>query len=497
MNSITKINSVQGGVLTSDQNLVDFNIPQMKLDMSKSYININCEVNATDGSGKIHLLNMIRSDWGNSFDNGLCPSIVLVKNASLHYENIGMVEDIRDVNVLKCNSRNYELDCEDQMCEDFKGLNGKKDEHGIYGSPFVSFNKEGDTVSKYKTHDVKIPMSEIFGLGDQIVDGGKYGSGSLHLELDLAKIGLIEKQASTAGTGSAYWAVKDIRSQVDPTALSSNGSVGARNNDVSGTITNSDATNASGAILNMTRLYDSIEESPFFNGMEVSVSGTNMTNADFTITNISYTTATKKVVLTLNDVITIGGDGSGDATVCSLVGKNSAGASVVFNSAQLVAYEDTSGISAPDKIQYKTYTSEVDSSNAMTSFSRLYFVEPECSNVLVMTPLNASDILSDLDVTSYRIRVNGEETTNRSVVARSPLHYDRIGRVLLNQDKTLKNITEVVYDIDGTGFTGSHLSSIIAETVPMTSSQKQFEIEIASTSGLTKIYLYKEVLREI
>lgn len=496
MNSITKINSVQGGVLTSTQNLVDFNIPQMKLDMSKSYVNINCEVNATDGAGKVHLLNMVRTDWGNSFDDGLVPSVVVVKNASLHYENIGMVEDIRDVNVLKCNARNYELDCEDQRDEDFKGLNGKVDENGLFGSPFVSFNKEGDTASKYKTHDIKIPMSEIFGLGDQIVDGAKYGAGSCHLELDLAKIGLIEKQASTVGTGSAYWAITDLRSQVDPTALSSNGSIGTRNNDVSGTITNADATNAGGAILNMTRLYDSIEQSPFFNGMEVSVSGTNMTDADFTIVNIAYNTATKKIALTLNAVITIT-DGTGDATACSLVGKNSAGASIVFNSAQLVAYEDTSGTSSPDKIEYKTYTSEVDSSNAMTSFSRLYFVEPECSNVLIMTPLAGSDILSDLDVSTYRIRVNGEETTNRAVAARSPLHYDRIGRVLLNQDKTLKNVNEVVYNTDTLGFNSGHLAAMIAETVPITGSQKQFEVEINSTTGLTKIYLYKEVLREI
>lgn len=498
MNSITKINSIQGGVLTSTQNLVDFQIPEgMKLDMSKSYININTEINSGDPAGKIHLLNLVKNGMGNNYNHGNAPAITLVKNASLNFDNVGMVEDIRDVNILKCNSRNYEMDVDQLRSEDFKGLNGRKDECGLFGSPYVDFIKEGDTASKYKQHDIRIPLSEIFGLGESVVDTGRVGSGNLHLELDLNNLALYERQGSDAGAGVGYWTDTDIRSQVDPANLSSNGSVGTRSNATTGEVSVADATNAGGALLTMTRLYDSLEESPFFNGMEVSVSGTNMTDADFTVVNISYTPATKKIQLTLDAIITLTNNAN-PATGVSLTGKNSAGGgSVSFNSAQLVAYEDTSGTPAPDKIEYKTFTSEVDSSSPMTSYSRLYFVEPECSNVLIMTPLAGSSILSDLDVVNYRIRVNGVETTNRPVPAQHPLHYDRISRVLLNQDKTLKNVQERVFDVNAFGIAGSHLSAMIGETVPLTNSQKQFEVEINSTAGLTKIYLYKEVQREL
>ncbi len=503
MNSIQKINSVQGGVLTASQNLVDFNIPAgMKVDMSKSYINLNCEISPGDPAGRVHVLQMLKNNLGNGFNHALAPSVSMVKHASLRFDNVGMVEDMRDVNILRTNARVYENDCADMRSEDFKGINGKKDEHNLFGSPFIDFVKEGTTASKYKPHDIRVPLSELFGLGDQIVDTGKYGAGSMHLELELSDVGVYERQGATAGTGSGYWALTDLRSQTNAGALSSNGSCGARNNATSGDITVAQATDPGGlnggAQFPMTRLYDSLEESPFYVGQEVSITGTNMTDADFHITGISYDSANKLITLTLNTVITLT-NGAQPATEVSLTGKDSVGNnSFVFNSAQLVVYEDTSGQPSPDQIQYKTYSTEVDTTAAQTSYRRLFFLEPECQNVLIMTPRAGSNVLSDLDVSSYRMRVNGEETTNRPVVAGSPLHYDRIARVLLNQDKTLKNITEMTMDIDGNGYNnGSHLTRMIAEAVPITASQKQFELEINSGAGATKVYLYKEVLRNL
>ncbi len=499
MNSITKINSVQGGVLTASQNLVDFNIPSgMKLDMSKSYVNLNVSINPGDPAGRIHVLNMLKNSLGDAFNHALAPSVSMVKHASLRFENVGMVEDMRDVNILRTNARVYETDCGEMISEDFQGINGKKNEFGLFGSPFVDFSKEGTVASKYKDHDIRIPLSELYGLGDQVIDTGKYGAGHMHLELSLSDVAVYERQGANAAAGSGYWALIELRSQADPANLSSNGSVGTRNNATSGDVTVAQATAAGGATIPMTRLYDSLEESPFFVGMEVSVAGTNMTNADFHITAISYNTATKIITLTLNAVIALT-DGAQPATQVSLTGKNSAGNnSFSFNSAQLVAYEDTSGTPSPDSIEYKTYTTEVDTTAAQISYRRMFFLEPECTNVLLMAPLAGSNVLSDLDVTSYRFRVNGEETTNRPVPVPGPLHLDRIGRVLLNQDKDLKNVRELTQDIDGRGYNnGAHLTRMYAEAVPLTASQKQFEVELNSVTGATKIFLYKEVLRKL
>ena len=508
MNRILKLNSRQGGTFSRTQNLVDWDIPGgVVWNMKKSYININCSIQTTDPAGQIHNLQMIRNNMGNTFNHALCPSVAMIKNASLSFENVGMVEDLRDVNILKCNTRNYEKDVEELHSESYTGVNSAKDESGLFGSAFQHYIKDSNLPSLNKDHDIRVPLSDVFGLGEQEqVDLGKFGQGTLHLELDLATgnndaFAIHERQGSDADSGSGYWALLDVRSTDDPANLSANGSVGARNTAQAGDLTVGQCGSATvAASFPATRLYDSLEQSPFYVGQSLKISGTGMTPAqqDLTIASLVYDPATRLVTLTMSSSIALSAGGT-PATAVSVVGNKTAGASIVLNSCQLVIYEDTSGSKPPSGIQYKTYTTEVDTENAITSFTRNYYLEPECSNVLIMTPLPASDILSDLDVTTYRFRLNGENTTNRPIQTRTPLHYDRIARVLLNQGKQLKNTHECAINIDSPrgALFGGHRASIIAETVPITANQKQMEVEINSGAGLSKIYLFKEVMRQI
>ena len=505
MNRILKLNSRQGGTFSRTQNLVDWDVPSgIVWNMKKSYININCSIQTSDTAGEIHNLQMIRNGMGNAFNHALCPSVAMIKNASLGFENIGMVEDLRDVNVLKCNTRNYEKDVEELHSESYKGVNSAKDESNLFGSAFQDFIKDSNLPSRNKDHDIRVPLSEIFGLGEQEqVDLGKYGQGTLHLELDLTTgtndaFVVHERQGGDADGGVGYWALIDTRSS-DTADKSANGSIGTRNDNQTGDLTLAQCgTDAIPATFPASRLYDSLEQSPFWVGESLKFTGTGIADQSLTVASLAYDPSTRLVTLTMSEKIVLT-DPATTATAVKVIGNNTAGASIVFNSCQLVIYEDTSGSKPPSGIQYKTYTTEVDTENAIANFSRNYYLEPECSNVLIMTPLPASDILSDLDVTSYRFRVNGENTTNRAIPARSPLHYDRIARVLLNQDKQLKNTHECSIDIDsGRGtLIGSHRASMMAETVPITANQKQLEVEIHSGTGLSKIYLFKEVQRQI
>jgi len=173
------------------------------------------------------------------------------------------------------------------------------------------------------------------------------------------------------------------------------------------------------------------------------------------------------------------------------------------NNVTLVLYEDTSGQAPPSSIQYKSYTVEKDTENAITAYSKMFYVEPECANMIVICPdgegASPSKYISDLDISDYRLRVNGVDLTNRSIKMNTPEHWDRLGRTFLNMDNELKSIRSKVIKISNQrkAETGTPEIKLIAECFPVTASAKQVQVDINSGRGVRSIYLFKEVVREI
>lgn len=518
MDRITKVNSVSGGNFTAQLNLCDFIIPPgMIINMKKSHLMINCDIQ-NDGTAGINNTTITKNSLARGELYGLAPAPIMIKHCSLEFENAGKVEDIRDVNVLRCNLDQYEKDPIEKVCQSYRGFNGINDGNILSGSPFRDLVKEGTVVSVNKSHDIRVDMKDLFGLGQvEQLDTGRYGQGMLHLTLDLDDIGFQTYAGKTAddALGGAYWAQIERRSNAAgaTTELSTNGSVGARTagagNEATGTIA---AADVAGAIYTMTREYDSLEDSPFYVGQQVEYGFTNsaappaVVAETKTITAISYNSATKKIALTVDTALTAGG--AGDLTLVSLTGVDSPANTLKVNNVTLVLYEDTSGQTPPTEIQYNTYTVEKDTENAITAYSKMFYVEPECANMIVCVPdgdtttggaTTASKYISDLDISDYRLRVNGVDLTNRAIKMNTPEHWDRLGRTFLNREVELKSLRSKIVKISNhrDAEAGTPEVKLIAECFPVTATAKQVQIDINSGHGVRSIYLFKQVSREI
>lgn len=503
MDKITKLNSRQGGAFTASQNLVDFDIPSgMNIDMTKSHLLLNCNLTNSGASGiTCDILN--KTDYANGENRALVPPVIMVKNCSLYGDRSGMLEDIRDVNVLKSNLMEYSQDNIEKVCQSYYGFNSTNDGNNLAGTPFRDLVKEGTTASTNKSHDMKIKMSDLFGLGEHTVSTDKTGQMTLHLELDFGSIATQQffGETNTDANGGGYWGQVEERSS-GVADKSSNGSLGAtRKSETQGTIA---AGTVAGAVYQMTREYDSLEQSPFWIEQKILVTrtpdGGTQGQETRTIKGISFNPANKKISLTLDTALN--GGAAVELDDVSITGVDSVAQTFVVNNATLVVYEDMSG-KAPDKIEYKTFTVEKDTENQIEAYTKNFYIEPECANLIICCPnavgVGGSNYISDLDISDYRLRVNGEDLTNRPIKMNSPEHYDRLGRTFLNMDMPLKSIREKLIKVNNQRAVEEGTPSIkmIAECFPITNSAKQVEVDINSGDGVVNIYLFKEVIRQL
>ena len=81
----------------------------MNVDMSKSHLLINCDI-TNDGTKGICCETLTKTDFANGESKALVPGVIMIKNCHLSGSRVGMLEDIRDVNVLKSNLKEYTED---------------------------------------------------------------------------------------------------------------------------------------------------------------------------------------------------------------------------------------------------------------------------------------------------------------------------------------------------------------------------------------------------
>jgi len=506
MEKISKLNSRQGGTFSAASPLLDFDIPSgINIDMTKTYLLLNCDIQ-NDGTTGVCCDSLLKNDFARGEVNALVPSVIMVQNCHLSGDRSGMLEDVRDINVLKSNMMEYTQDNIEKVCQSYSGFNSINDGNNMGGSSFRDLVKSGSTASTNKSHDMKIMMSDLFGLGEHTVSTDKTGALTMHLELDFSNIGFQQSFGNTVNDarGGGYWTARERRSAALVADIVSNGALGAtRQAEDKGQIA---AGTVAGAVYQVTRDYDSLEQSPFWVGQQLSISydinaGAAGQNEVKTINNIAYNTTNKKISLTLDSALNTGTATQLDNV--SMRGVDSVAQTFVVNNATLVVYEDTSG-NAPDKIEYKTYTVEKDTENGLTSYTKNFYIEPECANLFICCPnsvggATVGNYISDLDISTYRLRVNGEDLTNRPIKMNTPEHYDRLGRTFLNMDVPLKSIREKLIKVQNQrqNEEGTPSVKMIAECFPVTASAKQVEVDINSTSGVRNIYLFKEVIRSL
>jgi len=495
MNSVIKIPSNQG-VLSASQNLLDFEFGDgSNYDLSKSYVSLDVSLKnapaqsvkatAQDSSNTAYQYQFKVSDKakdGASNPNNIHENIVLVKNAHFRNQNKGMVEDIRRVDILRTNLRNYSKNLinRDSLVS-VKGLSSGEDVQGNSQSVFLEQNSVGDVLSKSREHEeLQLPLSHIFNTGVMpSYSSSNYGRSKIHLELNLDSIKaqqvpikdkagkktLSDSATGNGGTISTYggsdnpliWANTESQDHTCPFY------VGAMINFLTATPT------GAGAITTEVRQITKITE-----------------NADGTVSMeikdpfpLANTQKYASITIALERL----------ATHDDL--------DLVFSNPQLVLQITNQPAPAVGSVDYTTFTTEEDNGNSRASFTKNYTIEAEAFNLYVSF---AQKFMSaDNGLSSYRIRVNGEDSMNRDISTSSGLHYDRIQMGLRNGDRMVGNLQEGIDKINETNSTKYDAGNIseskmILQPLPQTQNPKMVQLSCNQT-GLLDFQLFKEVMR--
>ena len=222
MEKILKIQSEQGFSETAIANpaavgqfinskLVDFIIPgNGTYDLSKSYVNINMEVvseqaglggltptGVTPADTAIYNndIQLFSSDVATAAAAGSfkVPCSMMVRNADIFSANRGMVESIRRVNTLRSVLSNIEDDKAEihDGLDRFGAVNGRRGASNktsslvqIIGSNVNNAGVADVTQAALSlSRDYRIPISDLFGVGNAQWNGDVYGDTRIHLEL--------------------------------------------------------------------------------------------------------------------------------------------------------------------------------------------------------------------------------------------------------------------------------------------------------------------------
>tara|TARA_R110002153_G_scaffold106177_5_gene245298 strand:+ start:1375 stop:2871 length:1497 start_codon:yes stop_codon:yes gene_type:complete len=498
MEQIVKYQRLQSGALTATQNLCDFLIPEGgTINLKKSFINVNMSIqsadvstNAAAGGVGIYNSHATFSDGGSV--SKYVPPIVLVKNAAMSSQKKGLIESIKRVDVLRSSLYQYEKDESEKVDQCFRSLNAPMDENQFACSPFRDLNSVGTEKSKEVAHDVRIDLSDIFGIA-QVADAfstDAAGQIRIHTELNIDKLGIGQLAANTDG----IW-TDDTNSK------------GAMDGVAAAAALTTDLT-----VLNTTKLYTHQEslKHPFFVGQKLAVTFDFTPNggplatktATVRITGIAHNTTTKKMNLTLDrayETRTNTNDVIADVTVKG-VNHDAANSAITVNSAEIVVvYNENPPL---NKIEYLTYTTEEDSGGNAGSLNKQYQLEPSCVGLIIAMPSTNSSLSSN-NYTSYRLMVNNEHQTDRKIEKSSPLEYDRRSRWFQNHAKAIGSLKEQSRDFSipiesgNTNQQYTHNNNCIMEVMPQTEAPKNLGVELVSGANIGDIIFFKEVIKSI
>ena len=525
MEQILKIQSEQGFSETAkptefiNSKLIDIIVPgnMGAYDFSKSYININMEcVNAANASqpasatsSDTALYNneiVYNGDLGGGNPSTIVPCSALVRNADMFSANKGMVESIRRVNTLRQLLWNLENDKAEQhdgldkigTFQGRRGLNNKTSSLlQIIGSN-VNVAGTADLSKKAQglSRDYRIPLSDLFGVGNAMWNSDVYGDTRIHLELqpNLLSISQLGGNEFTSTFDPA--GVNLPFGKGDDVTLGGGIDFGTTGNPITLAIP----------------YFDPQLDCPFYVGQAVKCSCTGSvagaTGDVFSVidaieffgntNNANPPAGDQKCRVTLRDKL-ITSNGAGETmSVVRIEALLSATATdqIRINRAEIVLTQ-MPGVDAPSSIDYRTYSTEETQGNGNASFNKQVIVEPNCQN-LIVAHVDSGKTAPQRAWTSYRLAINNEDVAgNRDIAFKKPLHEDRVLRFMNNRGQNISNIS---FNQIGTTETQGANNQIeyypILETMPITPDDKLVNLELNS-AGAQDVIFFKELVRSI
>ena len=489
-------------------NLCDFTISAgLNVNLSKSYIAFNTIIENTAGE-IVNASNWLDVDNAEIFN---VPNAALVRNCHISSSNVGNIESIRRQDTLACGMWNLNNTAEERK-NDMNTLASYDNGAGVgihttYGLDNITNNvtPDGSTIvtnasgqpltSTQVARDIKVPLKDLFGIGmAEDWDTSVWGETRIHLETNWSKVlakqwGGDEDTAKGFDTTTAQGAI--VAQTVQPAA------------DV--------------GIIELDNKHGEWEYTcPFFVGQKVIITATTPTglSEERTITSIQFQLDNTANPATGNNAVYIQTDTpfytNATGTAVTLVAPlmkakvNDANLRTTVRSAELVLFVNDGETSSSREYDFKTFTSEEDNGNALTSFNRGYMVEGNAENLFVAS-CNNNAILPNGTITSYRYSLdNVAQTGNRDVDMAtatkqgSPLQYDRLLRCLdRSAQLPFRNAQLLFYKADQPqADVYASPTVMICETLEVKPSNKMVNLEITST-GLNQIILYKQIPRNI
>lgn len=541
MESIIKISSEQGfsetwvpaDVATSPptNKLLDFIIPANTgtYDLGKCWINVNAEVVPSANANETSITglqpnstalynNDIVAETDAAGSNKVCCDFAsIVRNADMFSANRGMVESISRVNTLRQLLFNIENDKAEQHDGNlnlgtFFGRRGPSNGTSHLLQIMGSNTSVGGTVDESITasntrRDLRIPLSDLFGVGSALWNSDVYGSTRIHLELDTSRLRIEQLGGSEdttnfqpAGQNRTYGAM------LDNTAASA--ALGGPPQLPDGNDLGVDAP------LVTAISYDDFElQMPFYVGQAVEVAFTNTAGAQTEyaqISGIEYNqgtnltnppNGTRKVRLYTAGTLYNNGTGAAEnitGITVKALRSTAATDQIRINNAEIVLTQLPS-VNGPDSIDYRTYsTEETQGIAGLTSFNKQIMVEPNAQNLLV-AHCNSNETLPSREWTSYRMSIDNVDVSgNRDIVYNKPLHRDRITRTFNNRGQNISNfsLNAVKIGAQQAGDANQLALYPIYETLPLTQAQKIINFKL-NAPAIQDVVFFKELQKTI
>lgn len=260
--------------------------------------------------------------------------------------------------------------------------------------------------------------------------------------------------------------------------------------------------------------YMNIDDSPWAIGQTVRVesnkagAGVVQNATYFTIVNIERNTAAgghpgaaddERLVLTLNGNWDSGAAAYTAIFIYDLDNTATNNLAELCKGVELTAVvNNESASNAP--LVYTTYLSQEDSYPASARIQRNYEIPANCKNVYVM--FNTYTVSRET-LDKYRVTIDNEEITNRSVEVNSPLHFDLIQQTFMNAGDQIHAIANKINILNTSSVAGDNDGKelkIIAFPVPFKPVSQRLNLELEAVAGSTLLgqhVIFSEVVRKI
>ena len=503
--------------------LLDFTIPgNGTYDLGKSFISINMELLCVDPAGgapdgvlgtDTALYNAGLSMKTISTDPKafVQQSASLVRNCQMESQNRGMVESIRRVDTLRQALFYLENDKQatQERTENMGTQEGRRGPGNLTSAHIQAVIRNTDNAGTAELgltsigidRDYRIPLSDLFGVGNAMWSGSVYGPTRIHLEMNTNLLQIVamggEENVNTGPDSATPYGkmVQQVGVAGQTGLFVMESQLTYKDYDLNFPFYVGQAIECS--VLDSTRtggpyvskvIIDSIDYS---NNNSAAAPGGDE-KMRITTRTVWYTTPTQGV-------------SNIDCTIKAYV-PNLTTSKIRINKADIVL-ADQVGQMGPNEIDYRTYVSEIQVATGNNYFHQ-YQVEPEAQNMIIAS-CDTGNIAPNRSWADYRISIdNIDQTGNRDVVYNSNLHQDRIMRFFNNRGQNVDSLTLSMIDtIQTQGNSNATRTQQVdyfplLETLPITNVAKDVQIQmtggvVGAPAALQDIILYKEVIRTI